>query len=432
MTYPRIAAAPLMGSTPQELRMVRSFVFATSLLLVSPLSHASPRPNFPGTVTNPVFSFRFGSAPGLDRLDYSGGYTLGTGAPALAPATDVVTLSFDNGRFSQTLPSGSFTCTTNGQTCSYTNAGGSGITNFVIKPLAKTFTIAVRNADFTGTNPAQMGALSFVVGSSSFTITPNSPPVGKITGPASATIGSLLTFDASSSTDFNADPLSFSWSLVSQPLGSSASLSSTTNPTTSLTVTTNGAYVLKVVPNDGIVAGVPALITVNATGGATPPPPAPGPDNGLSVLSSDSNTYIAGQSATVSLHVNVPVGNGARRYFFAATYDDQPVALTTVTNQVDYTFVTPAFTASGTHVFKVVQYVEITDIANDLVAAINNYNKDITAVNKALQFETDPAVISQLQAQIAQDQAQIAIDQQKQVENRTQVAAPALLNIVVQ
>jgi hypothetical protein len=407
--------------------MARIFL-AFAFLAFFPLStQASPRDPALGTITNPAFSFKFGGSPGTDLFDLSGTYVPAEGAPAFNLPADVVTLSFDGGRFTQTLPSNTFAC--NANSCSFSNSGGAGITNFVIRTNG-TFTIAVRRSDFTGTNPAQMGVVSFTVGDNVFSLAPNSPPVGKITGSASAAVGDLLTFDATESTDFNSNPLTYTWSIVSQPLGSSAALTSTTNATTSLTVTTNGAYVVKVLPNDGTIDGIPALFTVNVTGGPADPAPTPGPDNGLIVLSSDLNSYLVGQTATLSLHVNVPDGNSQRRYVFSATYDDQPITLTEVTPTTDFTFVTPEFTEPGTHTLKVLQYTETTDLANDLTKAITNYNNDILKIQRALEYETDPALISQLQAQIAFDQAQIAIDQQKLMDNRTQVAGPAVLPVI--
>jgi len=404
-------------------------VFSLAAFCALTLCATSALANTAGTITSPVFSYDFGSAPGTDQFDFSGSYALGSGATPFNLPTDAVTLSFDGGRFTQTLPANSFTCTST--TCTYSNSVGSGITSFQIKMNVNTFSISVRKADFTGTKPQQMGVLAFSVGSNTFAYTPNSMPVAHVAGPASATVGSLLTFDASTSTDFNSNPLTFTWAIVSQPLGSSVALSSTNQTTTSLTATKSGAYVLKVTPNDGIVNGIPALITVNVTGGATQPPPAPGPDNGLVVLSADQTSYIAGTNATLALHVNVPDGNAQRRYYFVATFDDQPVTLTVVNNQLDYSYVASALTA-GTHTFKVLQYTETTDISNDLTSAIADYNADIVTVNKALQYETDPTQIASLQAQIANDQQLIAIDQDQLTKNRTQVAGPAVLAISAQ
>ncbi|MGZ3717171.1 MAG: hypothetical protein ACXWR1_02610 [Bdellovibrionota bacterium] len=410
--------------------MMRSvFSFAAFCALSVSISATSALATTAGTITSPVFSYNFGSAPGTDLFDFSGTYALGSGATPFNLPTDQVTLSFDGGRFSQTLPANSFTCTST--TCTYSNTGASGITNFQIKKNLSTFSISVRKADFTGTKPQQMGVLSFSVGTNTFAFTPNSMPVAHVTGPHSATVGTLLTFDATTSTDFNSNSLTFTWAIVSQPLGSSAALSSTNQATTSLTVTRNGAYVLKVTPNDGIVNGIPALIAVNVSGGTAPTPPAPGPDNGLVVLSADQTSYIAGTNATLSLHVNVPDGNAQRRYYFVATFDDQPVALTVVNNQLDYSYVAVALSA-GSHTFKVLQYTETTDIANDLTNAIAGYNTDIANANKALQYETDPAQIASLQAQVAADQQQIAIDQDQLTKNRTQVAGPAVLTVSAQ
>jgi hypothetical protein len=391
------------------------------------LAQSQSRDPSQGTIANLVFSLSFGNTPGTDQLTANGTYAQAPDSPAFNFAADTVTVSLDNGRWTQVIPAGSFVAISGGWRFTSTEPG---VQQLKIMNNG-TWNVIVRKIDATGMNGSRMGAFSFGVGENLFTAIPNSAPLGKVSGPASGAVGDLLTFDASSSTDFNSDALSFAWSVVTAPLGSESALSSANQATTSFTPDLAGAYVLKVMPSDAAGAGVPALVTVNVTGGSVAPPPAPGPDNGLIVLNSDLNSYIVGQTATFTLHVNVPDGNGARRYAFLATYDDQPVTLTTVANQVDYSFVTPAFTDVGTHTLKVLQYTETADYANDLELAIKAYNADITACNKALLYETSPDEIARLQAQIADDQARIAIVEQQLEENRTQVAGPALLTISV-
>jgi plastocyanin len=410
-------------------RLTRA-ILVTLLFLFSLQNKAAASERDPalGQISSPVFTLTYASTPGNDKFDLSGTYVKAVGAPNFSFPGNSVTVSFDGGKFTQTLPGTSFACTSTG--CTYSNSTAVGITSLILHLNTSTFSMAVRKQNFATSTPAKMGVFFFSVGTNVFSFTPNSPPVARISGPGSALVGELVTFDASNSSDFNSNTVNYTWSIVSQPLGSSATLSSSNNTTTSLTVTHDGAYTVKVVPHDGIAAGVPAVYTVNISGGTGSPEPLPGPNNGLIALIPNQTNYIVGESATVNLHVNVKPGNAERRYYYAVTYDDQPVALTTVSINNDYSYTAPTFTTTGSHTFKVLQYVENTDIASNLLNSINTYNNDITKANAALLFETDPAIIADLQARIAYDQNQIVYAQAQLLVNRNLVAAPAVLNLI--
>jgi len=68
--------------------------------------------------------------------------------------------------------------------------------------------------------------------------------------PSNLYIGSTITFDAQASFDANGDNLSYLWTIVSQPQGSSAQLSSNTAMATSLIVDKVGTYQISLVVND--------------------------------------------------------------------------------------------------------------------------------------------------------------------------------------
>ncbi len=382
-----------------------------------------------GPITNLVFSFLFGSAPGLDQFDASGNYVLGSGNDGIHLPGEAVVVSFDAGHFVQAIPSGSFTAISGGWR--YTApSGASGITLMKVMNNG-TFQIQARKLDLSATHPGAMGVLSFSVGDDTFSVIPNSPPVAKITGPATALVGSTVTLDGTQSSDFNSEEVTLAWSLVSQPQGSGVSLSSRGNFTTTFTPTHNGAYVVKAVPTDGIAPGIPAIFTVMVSGAGDPPPLPPGPDNGLISLSTNQASYLVGDSAVLNLHEAAQPGNGTSRWYFAATLNDQPITLTPVPHSNDNTYDTPVFTEAGERVFKVDLYLENTNLAKALAATIAEFNQDIVAVNKALQFETDPAIIAQLQAQKAYDLEQIASAQAQLLENRTKVGETAVLTFQV-
>ena len=82
---------------------------------------------------------------------------------------------------------------------------------------------------------------------------------------------SEVTLDGSGSSDANGDPLTYSWTLISQPTGSGVvSLSDPTNVAPTFTPPVAGTYVLALVVNDGSVNSDPHTVVVTAED-ITPP-----------------------------------------------------------------------------------------------------------------------------------------------------------------
>ena len=79
----------------------------------------------------------------------------------------------------------------------------------------------------------------------------NVPPVPRITGVAAVNARETVTLSAASSTDANADPLTYSWMLAG-PYGTTAVLSNATGPTTSFTTDLTGSYTVTLVASDGV------------------------------------------------------------------------------------------------------------------------------------------------------------------------------------
>lgn len=65
--------------------------------------------------------------------------------------------------------------------------------------------------------------------------------------------GATVSLDGTGSTDANADPLAFSWSMTSKPAGSQAALSGTTSASPSFTADKEGIYIVSLTVNDGTV-----------------------------------------------------------------------------------------------------------------------------------------------------------------------------------
>lgn len=92
----------------------------------------------------------------------------------------------------------------------------------------------------------------------------NSAPVAKTTGDQMVTVGKLVTFDATPSTDRDMDRLNYKWTLSYKPQGSSAFLSSLTSDKPTLTPDLQGLYVATLIVNDGTVDSLPVSTSVAA------------------------------------------------------------------------------------------------------------------------------------------------------------------------
>jgi fibro-slime domain-containing protein len=93
---------------------------------------------------------------------------------------------------------------------------------------------------------------------------PNTTPVADAGDNAVLTLGNPINLDGSGSYDADGDPLTYSWSLISSPAGSSASLNNTDSVTPTLeNIDSFGDYIVQLMVNDGSVDSAPDTVILS-------------------------------------------------------------------------------------------------------------------------------------------------------------------------
>src|SRR5260370_18820680 len=111
--------------------------------------------------------------------------------------------------------------------------------------------------------------------------TVNSAPVANAGQNQSITVKANIKLDGSGSTDVDGDALSYSWSFLTLPQGSHATLSNANAVMPTFTADVLGTYVVQLIVNDGTVNSTPATVTI--TSGDVPPVANPGPAQTASI-----------------------------------------------------------------------------------------------------------------------------------------------------
>ncbi|MCI0534699.1 MAG: PKD domain-containing protein [Verrucomicrobiales bacterium] len=84
-------------------------------------------------------------------------------------------------------------------------------------------------------------------------------------GPDQTTlVNQTVTLDGSQSSDADSDPLTFKWSLISQPGGSIAMLSDPSAVKPTFVADQHGTYIAQLMVNDGHTDSAPDTVTVTA------------------------------------------------------------------------------------------------------------------------------------------------------------------------
>lgn len=117
-------------------------------------------------------------------------------------------------------------------------------------------------------NAAGSGLDAAIVGNLNGAAAGNRAPVADAGTDQTVRIGETALLDGSGSTDADGDLLTFSWTLLSRPTGSSAVISDPTRVDPSFFVDIEGTYVSQLVVNDGTADSAPDTVTVSTMNSA--------------------------------------------------------------------------------------------------------------------------------------------------------------------
>ena len=106
------------------------------------------------------------------------------------------------------------------------------------------------------------GTLSSAPSSATITIT-NTAPVANAGANQAVPVGATVHLDGSASSDFDGNPLSYSWAITSVPSGSSAALSNASAVRPTFVADKAGTYLVQLIVNDGTLSSVASTMTVS-------------------------------------------------------------------------------------------------------------------------------------------------------------------------
>lgn len=111
----------------------------------------------------------------------------------------------------------------------------------------------------------------------------NTAPVANAGPDQSVQVGITITLDGSKSNDVDGNPLTYQWTFMAVPTGSTAQLLNPTTVMPTFVANVAGQYVVKLLVNDGKVTSAQDTVTITTTGGNTAPVANAGLDQSVQV-----------------------------------------------------------------------------------------------------------------------------------------------------
>jgi len=229
-------------------------------------------------------------------------------------------------------------------------------------------------ADIDGSYVAQLIVNDGTVDSLADTVTivaasNNSLPVANAGADQNIVTTTAVTLNGSTSSDSNSNLLSYSWSLLTVPTGSSATLTNLTSVSPTFTADIDGSYVAQLIVNDGTVDSLADTVTIVAASNNSLPVANAGADQNIVTttvvtLNGSTSSDSDGNSLSYSWALlTVPTGSSA-----------------TLTN---LTSVSPTFTADidGSYVAQLIVNDGTVDSIADTVTVVAASNNSLPVAN---------------------------------------------------
>jgi len=121
-------------------------------------------------------------------------------------------------------------------------------------------------ADVAGSYVIQLVVSDGILNSNPDTVvitTANTTPVANAGPDQTVPLSSIVLLDGTASFDADGDPLTFSWSFVSRPVSSTATLLNPNNSKSSFVADVAGTYVVQLIVNDGKINSAPDTVTIS-------------------------------------------------------------------------------------------------------------------------------------------------------------------------
>jgi hypothetical protein len=143
-------------------------------------------------------------------------------------------------------------------------------------------------------------------------------------------VGATVTLNGNGSSDSNGNPLTFSWSLLSKPAGSAATLTGATTATPTFIADVTGSYVAQLIVNDGVTSSAPATVTITTnTLSLSPNPLTLANSSGVMTVTLSSPAGALGQVVNVAI-LNTSIATAPASVTVPAGTTTAPITFTPV------------------------------------------------------------------------------------------------------